>query len=126
MSGNTVRVFVSSPGDVAEERTLAGRLLHRLRKEYLRRVTIEPVLWEHKPLAADRGFQGRSREHRRLIWSSVSSGRGSGPLISDVRHLDGTRYNSGTEVEDALAGNRETGNRLTLWVYRRSGFPRFP
>ena len=66
MADNVIRVFVSSPGDVAEERSLAGRLLNRLRKEYIGRATIEPILWEHEPLAADRSFQDQIRARRRL------------------------------------------------------------
>ena len=126
MANDLIRVFVSSPGDVAEERSLAGRLLDRLRKEYVGRATIEPVLWEHEPLAADRGFQGQIPRPSKvelvicILWTRLGT-----RLPPDVRRTDGTGYASGTEfeIEDALAGDAETGRHPTLWVYRRSGFP---
>jgi hypothetical protein len=44
----TVRIFVSSPGDVAEERALTARVLDRLRGEFDGRACLEPTFWEHE------------------------------------------------------------------------------
>lgn len=53
----TLRFFISSPGDVFEERALAGRVIERLQSEYTGRVVLESVRWEHEPLLATSTFQ---------------------------------------------------------------------
>jgi hypothetical protein len=53
----TLRIFVSSPGEVVEERTLTKRVLERLAGEFAGRVTLEPIFWEHEPLLATDTFQ---------------------------------------------------------------------
>jgi hypothetical protein len=55
----TLRIFVSSPGDVTEERALAARVLRRLELEVAGRVTLEPIFWEHEPLLASKSFQAQ-------------------------------------------------------------------
>ena len=52
-----MRIFISSPGDVAEERVLANKLVRRLQEEFADRARIEPVFWEHEPLLATGTFQ---------------------------------------------------------------------
>ena len=52
----TVRIFISSPGDVAEERDQARRVIAGLQKQYSG-VTLQPVLWEDLPLPATASFQ---------------------------------------------------------------------
>ena len=47
-------VFISSPGDVAEERLIAKRTLDRLAAEFAPVAKIEPVFWEHEPLSGQR------------------------------------------------------------------------
>ena len=49
--------FISSPGDVYEERTLAQRVMDRLQSEFAGRAVLEPVFWEHEPLLATDTFQ---------------------------------------------------------------------
>ena len=50
-------IFVSSPGDVAEERLIAKRVLDRLAAEFAPEAKIESILWEHEPLLASETFQ---------------------------------------------------------------------
>ncbi|MGH7928973.1 MAG: hypothetical protein ACREQV_14385, partial [Candidatus Binatia bacterium] len=52
-----LRIFISSPGDVFEERAIAQRVIDRLQSEYIGRLVLEPVLWEHEPLVATGNFQ---------------------------------------------------------------------
>ena len=54
MSAQTksIRIFISSPGDVAEERTLTRKVIERLQGEYSGLVTLEPIYWEHELLRA--------------------------------------------------------------------------
>ncbi len=46
----TIRIFISSPGDVAVERERAKRVVESLRKRYAGRLALETVLWEYLPL----------------------------------------------------------------------------
>ena len=50
MAIKSLRVFLSSPGDVGLERLLAVRVLERLQGEFAAAITIEPILWEDVPL----------------------------------------------------------------------------
>ena len=54
---NTIRIFISSPGDVAEERALTRKVIERLQGEFSGRVNLEPIYWEHEPLRATQSFQ---------------------------------------------------------------------
>lgn len=120
-----IRVFISSPGDVAEERTLANRVLRRLGGEMAGRLELEPVFWEHEPLLATEGFQDQIPRPSRtdiaviILWSRLGT-----RLPSHFRRPDGSRYESGTEFEfeDAVRGYRERG-RPRLLVYRKTAEP---
>jgi hypothetical protein len=50
MPPQTLRIFVSSPGDVTEERVLAARVIQRLQDVFAAHVVLEPIFWEHEPL----------------------------------------------------------------------------
>jgi tetratricopeptide (TPR) repeat protein len=99
-----IRVFISSPGDVAEERAKAREILEQLQRYYGERVTIVPVLWEELPLPAAASFQEGidlvlSERHRVdiavfIMWSRLGS-----PLGGGLRKVDGSEYRSGTERE---------------------------
>jgi len=52
-----VRIFVSSPGDVAEERALAERVIARLAREWAHSLSVTSFLWEHEPLRATATYQ---------------------------------------------------------------------
>ena len=53
----TLRIFISSPGDVAEERDKAKQVIAMLQRDYGDQVTLKPVLWEDLALGADASFQ---------------------------------------------------------------------
>lgn len=121
----TLKIFISSPGDVFEERALAGRVIERIQGEYVGRLVLEPVLWEHEPLVATSTFQHQIVNPSdtdvvvAILWSRLGT-----PLPAQFRRADGTRYESGTEYEFELAieGFRRTG-RPDLLVYRRTAPP---
>ena len=121
----TLRFFISSPGDVFEERALAGRVIERLQSEFIGKVVLEPVLWEHEPLLATATFQTQIVQPSdtdvvvAILWSRLGT-----PLPSQFRRADGSRYESGTEYEfeEAIAGFRKNG-KPNLLVYRRSTPP---
>jgi len=57
MALKTLRIFISSPGDVAEERLIARRAIGRLDSQVGDLLHLEAVFWEHHPLLATSSFQ---------------------------------------------------------------------
>jgi len=123
----TIRIFISSPGDVAEEREMARQVVQGLRKRYASYFDLQPVLWEYLPLQADASFQQGvdlviSADHGVdisvfILWSRLGS-----PLGALIRKDDGSEYRSGTEREfDLMLKAREAtgGARPHLLVYTR-------
>ncbi len=123
----TIRIFISSPGDVAEERERARQVIDSLKRRYLGKFQLVTVLWEDLPLQADQSFQeGIDRvvtdEHGIdiavfILWSRLGS-----PLGASVRKPDGSPYRSGTEREfDLMLHAREIsqGARPSFLVYTR-------
>jgi Domain of unknown function (DUF4062) len=120
-----VRVFVSSPGDVAEERQLARSVVERLGKEaaYRDRLKVDPILFDDPealaPMLANLTPQecvnrGLTRPSDCDIVVTIFWGRMGTPLEKPLRK-DKTRYLSGTEweFEDARRGERD------ILLYRR-------
>ncbi|HBO43516.1 MAG TPA: hypothetical protein DD670_06215, partial [Planctomycetaceae bacterium] len=123
-----LRVFVSSPGDVAEERLIAKRVLERLADAFAPVAKIEPFFWEHEPLLASDTFQAEILRRVRpretdivicILWSRLGT-----RLPQQFNRPDGTPYQSGTEFEfeDALEGRRQRGIP-DLLVYRKTAEP---
>ena len=121
----TLRFFISSPGDVFEERALASRVIERLQSEYIGKVVLEPVLWEHEPLVATSTFQHQIVKPSEtdvvvaILWSRLGT-----KLPEQFRREDGSRYESGTEYEfeEAIEGFRRNG-KPDLLVYRKTAPP---
>ena len=123
----TIRIFISSPGDVAEERERARQVVESLRRRYVGRLNLEAVLWENLPLQADASFQEGidtvlSADHGVdiavfILWSRLGS-----PLGMRVLKEDGSGYRSGTEREFdlMLAARKQSGGERPLFlVYTR-------
>jgi len=116
-----LRIFISSPGDVAAERTLAKRVIERLQGEFEGRAELEPILWEHEPLVATSTFQDQIvRPSDTDITVSILWSRLGTRLPAQFTRSDGSRYASGTEYEfeDAVEGFRNHG-KPELLVYRK-------
>ena len=127
----TIRIFVSSPSDVVDERDRARQVIENLRRRYAGRLELEPILWEDLPLQADMSFQEgidliiseRGVDIAVfLFWARLGSP--TGPLITD---RDGNSYQSGTEREfDLMMQARQQsqaesgGARPDILVYTRS------
>lgn len=113
-----LRIFISSPGDVADERTFAQQVIEQeLPKDpFLRgKVTLDVVRWDdpNAPAtmeatvtpqeAVNRALPKPSQCHLVIVilWSRMGT-----PLPDDYHKPDGTPYDSGTEWEflDALQG----------------------
>ncbi len=121
----TVRVFISSPGDVAEERFVARGVLQRLQNEFSGRLELATVFWEYEPLLASGGYQAQipsstdSDIFVTILWSRLGS-----PLPAEFVRPDGSPYASGTEYEfeAAMAAHGRTGKPQIL-VYRKTTIP---
>ncbi len=122
MALRTLRVFISSPGDVAEERVIARRVIGRLDSQFGELLHLEAVFWENAPLVATASFQEQlaSPSHTDvtivILWSRLGTA-----LPSHIRREDGSAYASGTEFEfeDAVAGFKRFG-KPRLLVYRKT------
>src|SRR3954454_16193706 len=125
----TIRIFVSSPGDVAAERLKAADIFERLQGEFSGRLLIEAYFWEHEPMLAHTDFQTQIEPPSRIdlfvciLWARL----GSRLHPAMHRKPDGSEYASGTEFEvlDALEGFRRSGAPEVL-VYKRKGDPIIP
>lgn len=118
-------IFVSSPGDLAEERALALRVVTRMANQFRDKAVIEPVFWEHEPLVATADFQSQLTLPSDadimlcMLWSRLGT-----QLPEHITRDDGSRYASGTEFEfeDAMRGFRDKGTPHML-VYRKTAEP---
>lgn len=120
-----LRIFVSSPGDVAEERVVTRRVLDRLIQQFAGVIEIEPIFWEHEPLLSSDTFQAQiPRPSETDIVVTILWARLGTRLPKQITRPDGSTYQSGTEYEfeDALAGRRIKGTP-DLIVYRKQADP---
>lgn len=127
-----LKIFLSSPNDVAEERALALQTIERLwYSPALRgRATLEAVAWDKPGASApmlatltpqEAVNQGLAKPSECDIVVVILWGRMGTPLPAHYTKPDGGRYRSGTEWEylDALVAAQTTG-RPDLLVYRRT------
>jgi formylglycine-generating enzyme required for sulfatase activity len=124
----TVRIFLSSPGDVADERGLARQVLRRLGKErqFREKVRIEDVSWDDPddPVTFDAHYTPQEAidlERPKpsecdvvavILWSRLGT-----PLRDEYRKPDGTAFRSGTEWEFL---NAVASAKPAVWLYRRT------
>lgn len=126
-----LRVFLSSPGDVVEERKLAREALEALEGSHLLRgkLRFEIVAWDDEhaaapmdaretPQAAVNRYSGRPADCDLtlvILWGRIGT-----RLPPGLTRSNGTPYESGTawEFEDALAADKP------VYVYRRMEKPK--
>jgi len=128
-----LRVFLASPGDVADERNLARQVLDQMRYDVLSRVKLdfEVVAWDQAgagvPMLATMTPQaaisaGLPKPSECDIVVAIFWARMGTPLPpGEFTKADGTPYLSGSEWEylDALHAAEHSG-KPTLLVYRRT------
>ena len=112
-----LRIFISSPGDVLEERERAKDVVQSLRRRYARKFTLVPVVWEDLPLEPEMSFQQGIDLFLAnpgvdvavfILWSRLGS-----PLGASIRKADGSAYRSGTEREYDLMIQARAQTRAT-------------
>ncbi len=125
------KIFIASPGDVSDERSIVRMVVERLGSEYAFRnkINLSLIAWDQPgaavPMQAGMTPQAAIAQGLEqpsecdlvlaLFWSRIGT-----PLPSEYSKADGSRYLSGTEWEylDAMQAYKNTGTPL-VWVYRR-------
>ena len=126
-----LRIFISSPGDVGDERSAAREIIESLPRDpaYRGKITSEAIAYDDpdapSPMPAGvtpqlgvnfyKGPASACDLTIVILWSRLGT-----PVSADCVRSDGSRYESGTvsEYEDALAAGKE------VWVFRRTEKPR--
>lgn len=100
----TIRIFISSPGDVHEERGKARKVVNTLQREFEDKMLLELVVWEDMALSAAASFQEGIDERLQtqysidisvfVFWWKLGS-----PLSEIITRRDGRPYRSGSERE---------------------------
>jgi tetratricopeptide (TPR) repeat protein len=115
------KIFLSSPGDVAEERALAEFVFQRLADEIADVAQLRFLIWEHEPLFGHAGFQEQIERPSEsdlvvtILWSRLGT-----RLPSNYAPAAGELAPTGTEFEirDALASYAARG-KPNLLIYRK-------
>ncbi|NLF78373.1 MAG: SUMF1/EgtB/PvdO family nonheme iron enzyme [Chloroflexi bacterium] len=132
-SPRQIRIFLSSPGDLTDERMIARSVIEQIGYDppFYGEVTFKVVAWEQEGSemfmpatlppqeAINRGLLRPSQCDLVVVlfWTRMGT-----PLpYPDYRKQDGSPYLSGTEYEylDALEASQKTGQPLVV-VYRRT------
>lgn len=126
-----LKIFISSPGDVGDERQRARAVIDALPRTpaYRGKITTEAIAYDdpdapspmpagiNPQVAVDRykGPAGECDLTVVLLWSRLGT-----PVSAAIVRSDGSRYESGTvsEYENALAAGKE------VWLFRRTEKPR--
>jgi tetratricopeptide (TPR) repeat protein len=134
------RIFLSSPADVAEERTIVRSLVKEQLPvdAFIRDRATFDLISSDDPYASipyqayvppqDTIDTSLPRPSECDIVIVVLWSRMGTPLDRERVKSDGSRFQSGTEweYEDAIAGARRTGTKPKILVYRRSEIPQIP
>lgn len=131
-----IKLFLSSPGDVNEERKIVIQVCDQLRLDPLLNefVQLEVIAWDkpgmNVPMTANTTPQNdvnvtlpKPSECEIVIvifWARMGT-----PLPAEIVRADGSRYLSGTqwEYEDALQAAKRNPGKPEILIYRRSEEP---
>ena len=75
----TLRIFISSPGDVADERQISGKVIERLQGKYWSFVRLDDVFWEKKVIRSTAHYQDELIQPSEceivfgILWSRLGS-----------------------------------------------------
>jgi tetratricopeptide (TPR) repeat protein len=124
-----VKVFVSSPVDVAPERGRVQAVAAKLNRDYIGIVRFETVLWEEHFYKADRSFQPQIQQPDAcdvlvsIFWTRVGT-----ELPADFALMpDGKPYPSGTAYELLTALEASKSHGLPdVYVFRKTADAALP
>ncbi|MFZ4765552.1 MAG: hypothetical protein ACOYMN_11410 [Roseimicrobium sp.] len=120
----TLRLFISSPGDVGREREATRRVIDRLQSEFAEHVTLDPYFWEWEPVDFGQDYQSQIPSTADfdivicLLWSRLGSRLGDPfklPPDGKETASSGTQY----ELMQALHGKQQHPEKLPdllVWV----------
>ncbi len=122
-----LKIFISSPGDVGDERRRAALVISRLKREFARFFDLSAVLWEYEPMLSSGHFQDvidppSSADIVVLIlWSRLGTPLPAKTDTREYKGLDGRVPVTGTEweYEQALQARQTRGGVPDLLVYRK-------
>jgi hypothetical protein len=126
----SLRIFISSPGDVVPERRRAQLVIDKLAKTYARFFSIEPIMWEAEPMLAAGHFQDQIIPPSEtdivvfIVWSRLGTPMPEKTETREYRGIDGRVPVTGSEweFEDALAAQKKRGTPDVL-AYRKEADP---
>ncbi|MEM9481021.1 MAG: tetratricopeptide repeat protein [Verrucomicrobiota bacterium] len=124
----TLRLFLSSPGDVAQERRIAERVIARLDAEFST-VKLAPYFWEYEPMVITKDYQEQIPAPSEfdivicILWSRMGS-----RMHTKYQRQDGTAFRSGTEYEfvDAVEGQKRNDGTPDVLVWINKTQPLIP
>jgi tetratricopeptide (TPR) repeat protein len=119
----TLRIFISSPGDVAAERLRAYDVIARLQAKFRAHLKLEPILWEHDAVpveaAAPTHAPSKADVVIWILWARVGM-----RMPRDFERVGAGAPSSGTEWEFENAGQAYQKNGVPiLSVYRKKALP---
>ena len=127
----TLRLFISSPGDVGREREATRRVIDRLQSEFAEHVTLDPYFWEWEPVDFGQDYQSQIPSTAEfdivicLLWSKLGSRLGDQYKLPPDRTetaSSGTQY----ELMQALHGKQQHPEKLPellVWVNKAPSPP---
>jgi tetratricopeptide (TPR) repeat protein len=112
-----LRIFISSPGDVPDERLRADLVVDKISQDFCRFFTFETYRWEHEPMLASGHFQDAIDPPSSAdiviltLWSRLGTPLPEKTGAREYRGIDGRTPVTGTEweYEDALQSARDKG-----------------
>jgi WD40 repeat protein len=120
-----LRFFISSPGDVPDERLRADLIIDKLAQEFRRYFVLTPYRWEYEPMLASGTFQDAIEPPRNfdvvllIVWSRLGTPLPEKTALREYKGMDGRSPVTGTEweFEDALQAAEKSGKPDVL-VFR--------
>jgi hypothetical protein len=112
-----LRIFISSPSDVPNERLRAALIVDKLSQDYSRFFTIGSYRWEHEAMLASKHFQDAIEPPSAfdivvlIVWSRLGTPLPEKTTQREYRGIDGRAPVTGAEweYEEALKVAREKG-----------------
>src|ERR1700681_2093094 len=112
-----IRIYISSPTDVPNERLRADLIVDKLSQDYSRFFIIESYRWEHEAMIASKHFQDAIEPPSAfdivvlILWSRLGTPLPEKSAVREYRGIDGRAPVTGTEweYEEALRAARQKG-----------------